>query len=81
MTDKELHKLNRTELLELLVAVKKELDRANGEIELLKAQIADKADAEKEYSGTLLRMSKQLDGLCSAMNIQLAVEEEIGSDE
>lgn len=81
MTDKELQKLNRTELLEMLVAMKKELDRVNSENDLLELKLKEKTDSEKELMGLLMRMSKQLDGLCSAMNVRIAVGAEIKSDE
>lgn len=81
MTDKELQKLNRTELLEMLVAMKKELDRVNSENDLLELKLKEKTDSEKELMGLLMRMSKQLDGLCSAMNVRIAVEAEIELDE
>lgn len=38
MTDKELRKLNRTELLELLLVQAKEIDRLNRELEQLQSQ-------------------------------------------
>lgn len=54
MTDKELHKLKRPELLELLFAMREEFDKIQAENELLR-QRADDAENNREILEKILR--------------------------
>lgn len=76
MTDKELQRLNRAELLEMLVSMKKELDRTAEENISLKLELREKTEGCKELEAALKHMSRQLDGLCTAMNVKIADETE-----
>lgn len=76
MTDKELRRLNRAELLEILVSMKKELDSTAEENISLKLELREKAEGYKELESALKHMSRQLDGLCTAMNVKTADETE-----
>ncbi len=81
VADKKLRKLNRTELLEMLVAMKKELDRVSGENESLQKKLNDNEEAQKKLMQTLQEMSVKLDGLCKAMNVQTDIDSESKTDE
>lgn len=65
MTDNDLKKLSRAELLELLLDAAKENDRLREEIELLKAQLNDRQIAIAE-SGTLAEAALKLSGIFTA---------------
>lgn len=73
MTDKELHKLKRTELLELLLYLRKELDAVKQENEQLQkkldAQAAAQMDAADEILQTVRKTAQQMERLCQAQNI------------
>lgn len=78
MTDKELRKLKKTELLELMLYLRQELDKVKLENEELRAQldscVARKAETETKLLETALRMEKQLTALCTAQDIELHFE-------
>ena len=65
MTDNDLKKLSRAELLELLLDAAKENDRLRDEIESLKAQLNDRQIAIAE-SGTLAEAALKLSGIFTA---------------
>ncbi len=79
MTDKELRKLKKTELLELMLYLRQELDKVKLENEELRAQLdactARKADTDTKLLETALRMEKQLSALCTAQDIEIHFEE------
>jgi hypothetical protein len=68
MTDKELRKLKRRELLELMYYLKKELEDVKLENEDLRKQLEDKAIAQSDVNDDILaiikRMAGQVDSLC-----------------
>lgn len=67
MTDKELKKLKRTELLELMYYLRKELDNVKNENEALRSQLevraAEQADVNKEILNTVHKITEQLDAI------------------
>ena len=65
MTDNDLKKLSRAELLELLLDAAKENNRLREEIESLKAQLNDRQIAIAE-SGTLAEAALKLSGIFTA---------------
>ena len=65
MTDQELKKLHRSDLLELLIAQEKENEQLRGQVKRLEAQLADrKLDLEK--AGSIAEASLQLNGVFQA---------------
>lgn len=68
MTDKELRKLKRRELLELMYYLKKELEEVKLENEDLRKQLEDKTGAQSDVNDDILaivkRMAGQVDSLC-----------------
>ncbi len=62
MTDRELHKLRRTELLELLLQLRKELDTSRAEIETLRKR-AEAYDRQSEQLEELLRLTRRIAGI------------------
>ena len=65
MTDKELRKLNRGELLEILLVQSKEIDKLNGELEELKAQL-EKREITLAQAGNIAEAALQLNGVFEA---------------
>lgn len=65
MTDKEVQKLRRAELLEILVALSEENERLKKEVEDLKAQLADR-QISIENVGSIAEASLQLNGVFEA---------------
>lgn len=65
MTDKELQRLKRGELLEMLLEQSKENDRLKEEVEELRAQLADRK-IEIESAGTIAEASFRLNGVFDA---------------
>ena len=65
MTDKELQRLKRGELLEMLLEQSKENDRLKEEVEELRAQLADRK-IEIESAGTIAEASFKLNGVFDA---------------
>lgn len=65
MTDKELQKLKRVELLEILVEQGKEIDRLRSEVEALKKQLADR-EIRLESAGNIAEASLQINGVFEA---------------
>lgn len=65
MTDNDLKKLSRAELLELLLDAAKENDRLRDEIESLKAQLNDRQIVIAE-SGTLAEAALKLSDIFTA---------------
>lgn len=59
MTDKELRKLKRTELLELLYYLRRELDTAKQENETLRRQLEAQSAAQIDMQKTLLETVTQ----------------------
>lgn len=80
MTDKELRKLKRSELLELMYYMKKELDEVKEENEALRSQlnahVAGQADINKEILEAVLKTAKKVDALCKAENLEVSEEDE-----
>ena len=72
MTDKELRKLRRRELLELMYYLKKELEDVKLENEDLRKQLEDKAGAQSDINNDILETVKkiagQVDSLCKTKN-------------
>lgn len=65
MTDKELHRLKRSELLEILVEMSEENDRLKEENESLKNQLCDK-NIQIENSGSIAEAALKLSGIFEA---------------
>lgn len=76
MTDKELRRLRRKELLELLFYLRRELDEAKKENESLRRQLEEKTDPQDEIRSFIRRASVQLDKLCTAQFGENAAEDE-----
>lgn len=62
MTDRELHKLRRTELLELMLQLRKELDASKAEIEALRKR-AEAYDRQSEQLEELLQLTRKIAGV------------------
>lgn len=62
MTDKELQKLSRTELLELLLVQSKELEKANNELESLRQQL-QKREISLSQTGNIAEAALKLTGI------------------
>lgn len=65
MTDKELRKLTRTELLELLLVQSKELDRLNTQLEQAQEKLQEK-EIVLSRSGSIAEAALQLSGIFEA---------------
>lgn len=65
MTDKELKKMSRAELLEIMVAQGKEIDRLKAELEAVKKQLEDKQIKIAE-SGSIAEAALKLNGIFEA---------------
>ena len=65
MTDKELRKLTRTELLELLLVQSRELDKVNRELENLQLQL-EKREIALHQAGNIAEAALQLNGIFEA---------------
>lgn len=66
MTDKELRKLTRTELLELLLVQSKEIERLNAELEQLQAQMQQR-EINLVHAGSIAEAALQLNGVFEAV--------------
>lgn len=70
MTDKELRKLKRSELLELMYYLKKELEDVKSENKDLRGQLEDKANEKADINSDILaavqKIAEQVDSLCNA---------------
>lgn len=62
MTDKELRKLSRADLLELLLMLKKENDQLTRQVQQLQAQVDDRKIAV-DKAGSIAEASLQLNGV------------------
>lgn len=65
MTDKELRKLSRTELLELLLVQSRELDKMNKELEAMQQQVR-KREIALNQAGNIAEAALQLTGIFEA---------------
>lgn len=65
MTDRELQKLKRVELLQLLVEQSRELDALRKELEETKKQLADR-ELHMQEAGSIAEASMQLNGVFEA---------------
>lgn len=65
MTDKELRKLTRTELLELLLVQSKEIDMLNRKLEQLQEQL-DRREIALTHAGSIAEAALQLNGVFEA---------------
>lgn len=65
MTNKELHKLSRRELLEMLLAQSKEMDRLKARVQELEEALSSR-DLAIEKAGSLAEASLQLSGVFEA---------------
>lgn len=65
MTDKELKKLSRAELLQMLLVQAKEVERLNQELEKVKSE-ADRRQIEIRNAGSIAEASLQLSGVFQA---------------
>lgn len=74
MTDKELKKLKKTELLELMLYLRRELDTVKKDNEELRRQLEAYTIGQKDMHSELLdavkKANEKLDALCSAKNIE-----------
>lgn len=74
MTDKELKKLKRPELLELLLYLRRELDIVKQENESLRSQLstytAQQGDVNRELLEMVRKTAQQVHALCEAQNIE-----------
>lgn len=81
MTDKELRKLKRGELLELMYYMKKDLEELNQENQSLRdqlnAHVAGQADINKEILEAVLKTAKRVDSLCKANGLESDDDEEL----
>lgn len=68
MTEKELRKLNRSELLEMLIAQSKKLMRVEKELESAKKQLEQREIAISD-SGTLAEAALKLSGIFESADI------------
>ncbi len=65
MTDKELRKLTRTELLDLLLVQSKEIDRLNAELEHLQTKMQQR-EISLTHAGSIAEAALQLNGIFEA---------------
>ena len=65
MTDKELRKLTRAELLELLLVQSRELDKLNKEVDALQEQL-QKREINASRAGSIAEAALQLTGIYEA---------------
>ena len=65
MTEKELHKLKRAELLEMMLAQSREIESLRGRIEQLEAKLADK-EIRIQESGSIAEAALKLNGIFEA---------------
>lgn len=65
MTEKELHKLKRAELLEMMLAQSREIESLQGRIEQLEAKLADK-EIRIQESGSIAEAALKLNGIFEA---------------
>lgn len=65
MTDKQLHKLSRRELLEMLLEQSKEIDRLETQVQKLENALSDR-DIELEKAGSIAEASLKLNGVFEA---------------
>jgi hypothetical protein len=65
MTDKELRKLTRAELLELLLVQSKEIDRLNAELAQLQTQMQQR-EINLTHAGSIAEAALQLNGIFEA---------------
>ena len=65
MTDQELKKLRRSDLLELLIAQEKENERLRSQVEQLEKRLADRA-IDLEQAGSIAEAALRLNGVFQA---------------
>lgn len=65
MSDRELRKLNRAELLELLLEESRENERLRGQLKELNEKLADRT-IEIEYAGSMAEAALRLNGVFQA---------------
>ena len=65
MTEKELHKLKRAELLEMMLAQSREIESLRAHIEQLEAQLADR-EIRIQESGSIAEAALKLNGIFEA---------------
>lgn len=65
MTEKELHKLKRAELLEMMLAQSREIESLRARIEQLEAELADREIRIRE-SGSIAEAALKLNGVFEA---------------
>lgn len=75
MTDRELRKLRRADLLELLIAQGKETDQLRAELEEAKAELADRR-IKIEQSGSVMEAALLLNGVFEAARAACSQYEE-----
>lgn len=80
LTDKELRKLRRKELLELLFYLRRDLDEVKKENESLRRQLEEKTNSQDELHDFIRKASVQLDKLCLAQLGETAAEDEHSAD-
>lgn len=65
MTEKELHKLKRAELLEMMLAQSREIDSLRARIEELEEKLADR-EIRIQESGSIAEAALKLNGIFEA---------------
>ena len=65
MTEKELHKLKRAELLEMMLAQSREIEALRARIEQLETQLADR-EIRIQESGSIAEAALKLNGIFEA---------------
>lgn len=65
MTDRELRRLSRAELLELLLKQSREVERLQGELEAMQLQLANR-QIEIETAGSIAEAALRLNGVFQA---------------
>lgn len=65
MTDKELRRLSRAELLEMLVAQSKEVARLQGELDAARIELAER-NIKLAHSGSIAEAALRLNGVFEA---------------
>lgn len=80
MTDKELQRLSRKDLLELMIALRTQLDKVNAENDQLKRTLKKKAEESAKQERTLERISRQLDKVLAALNLQISLTDDSNNE-
>ena len=80
MTDKELQRLSRKDLLEIMIALRTQPDKVNAENHQLKRKKKKKAEESAKQERTLERISRQLDKVLAALNLQISLSDDSNNE-